>query len=288
MGADLFFALGVAAAASVGWVVFWIGFTHWRFARYHRKKGLPYPPLGVAGWARFYLATVASVGRLAWWGVRALLADGLRVPPGSGLPAGERGRPVLCVHGFHLSGSSMWGIRRVLERRGRPTRAVSLGLPHRSAESYARVLVARMERLLAERPDDGVDVVAHSMGGLILRLVLSRHPHLAASVRRIVTLGSPHHGTALLRTIRFGAAYRMMSRGAPFLQTLPTFEESAPEAVVTTVASTHDLVVYPMPTAHLPGARQITLERVGHLGLLTDCRVQELVAERLGATRSNF
>jgi len=276
MGADLFFVLGIAAAASVGWTLFWLGFTHWRFARYHRKKGLPYPPLGVAGWARFYLATLASIGLVAWWGVRALLSDGLRGPPGS-----ERERVVLCVHGFHLSGSSMWGIRRVLERRGRPTRAVSLGLPHRSAESYARVLARRMERLLAARPGERIDVVTHSMGGLILRLVLSRHPHLAAGVRRIVTLGTPHRGTALLRTIRFGAAYRMMSRGAPFLQTLPTFEESAPDAAVTTVASAHDLVVYPVSTAHLPGARQITLERVGHLGLLTERRVQELVADRL-------
>lgn len=269
-------ALVVIAGLFLYFVVSTTVFVHFRFHRFHRRHALAYPPLGAAGWAGFYVRAVTNAVRLWWWWVRARFADGLRVP-------GERRgqRPVLCVHGFHMDGTAMWGHRRTLEAEGRATRAVSLGLPYRSAGVYARKLARVLRELYARFPGEDVDVVAHSMGGVILRLVLAREPSLAPRIRRIVTLGSPHHGTAVLRWIRFGPVYRLMSRGSSFLDALPAFATVAPEAEVTTIASAHDLIVYPVETGHLPGARQVTLERVGHLDLLTKASIRRFVAELL-------
>lgn len=271
------------AAVVVSWAVAWIGFTHWRWYRFHRCEGRPVPPLSVAGWAVFYLRTLLSLARVYWWGGRAVFADRLRLPVGE--PSGP---PVLCVHGFHMTGACMWGIRRALERRGHPTAAVFLGLPYRSREVYGRSLERGLERLVATLDEGGrVDLVAHSMGGLVSRLALARRPDLAARVRRIVTLGSPHHGTAFLRTIRRGPVYEMMGRDVPFLERLPVFADSAPQAEVITVATLHDLVVYPVETAHLAGAQQITLEEVGHIGLLAERLVHDVVADVLAPAASD-
>jgi len=111
--------------------------------------------------------------------------------------------------------------------------------------------------------------------------VLADDPGLAAEVRRIITLGSPHHGTGLLSWIRFGPVYEMMSVDSNFIKGLPDFQTSAPRAEVTTVASEQDLIVYPVATCYLKGSRKITLNGIGHLGLLTEKKVMGLVAEAL-------
>lgn len=269
-------AVGLAAGVWLAAVLAWTGVAHARFRSFHRRRGLSYPPLGVRGWARVYARTVVAVARVwAWW-PRSLVGGS---PGGGGGPSS--GPPVLCIHGFHMGESSQWGLRRSLERRGRRTAGAFLGLPYRSPDTYARSLRRRLEELL-DAPGARLDVVAHSMGGLVLRQVLAEAPELAGRIGRVVTLGTPHHGTGLLRWLRLGPVYRMMSLGAPYLEELPTFRESAPEAEVTTVASRHDLVVYPVESAHLEGAERITLEGLGHLGLLTEREVHELVAERLG------
>lgn len=274
----------IGVLAAVGWlgtVVLWTGVAHARFHRFHRREGGSYPRLGLGGWVRFYWQTVVSAGRVVAWWWRSRLGGspggvGRRLAPASG-------NPVLCVHGFHLDQSSLWGLRRFLEHRGHRTAELFLGLPYRNPSTYAGALTRRLRELLASDPDARVDVVAHSMGGLVVRHALAESPELARHVGRVITLGTPHHGTGLLHSIRFGPVYRMMSREAPYLQELPTLAETAPHAEVTTLASRHDLVVYPVETAHLDGAEQVTVEGIGHLGFLTDPQVHELVAARLAA-----
>ena len=52
-------------------------------------------------------------------------------------------------------------------------------------------------------------IVAHSMGGLVARAYLRRHG--GAQVARVITLGTPHHGTALAN-LAPGSNARQMSR----------------------------------------------------------------------------
>lgn len=264
-----------------GWILFWTALTHLRWAHFFRRAGEEPPALDSGGWPRFYLRTLGAALEILWWGLLHLFQDGLRRPSGE-----TTGPPVICVHGFHMTGSCMWGIRRRLENRGRPTRSVFLGSPYQSAEVYAKPLARVMRDLRSQFRGQGLDIVAHSMGGLITRKVLADDPELAASARRIVTLGSPHHGTGLLSLIRFGPVYQMMSLESEFIRQLPDFRQSAPGAVVTTVATEQDLIVYPVSTCFLPGSRQITFKGFGHLGLLTEPEVCDLITEALPPTIS--
>lgn len=278
MSLPLEFTLWVAlvAVATLAVSLFWIGVAHLRYFSYYRSVGDAMPDRGSAGWPRIYLRILKSMVVLVWWALRGAFQGGLRMPV-----AETSGGPVICVHGFHMNSTSMWGIRLALERDGRPTRAVFLGRPYHRPQTYAVTLERALLDLVERFPGQPVDLVAHSMGGLVARAVLAESPKLAARMGRIVTLGSPHEGTALLRWIRFGPVYDMMGRNSEFLRRLPDFQASTPRAMTTNVATVPDFVVYPEETAHQPGARVVTIRGLGHSGLLIEPQVIDLVVDIL-------
>lgn len=263
-------AVFAAVAASAGGVASWFGWSWLRWRAYLRFKGLT-RSFGLAS----LLHEVRAYLRLGWWHARALGRDGLVVPERS------TGVPVLCVHGFTQNGTNFWGLRQALHRRGRATRAVSLGLPARSIERYA----TRLRRALLDLADryETFDVVAHSMGGLVLRHVLTLEPRLVAHVGRIVTLGSPHAGTAVVRGLPAFLLPEIVQikRRSAWLAELPPLGQLVPGARRVTVAGGHDHVVYPAETCHEPGAVQVELEGVGHAGLLANPEVIRLVVAAL-------
>ena len=254
----------------------WVPFTHFRFVLWHRSQGLVAPSLGVAGNLRYHWRAVAANLMMAWWMVRGFGRNGLRQPTGTTVAP-----PVLCIHGYLRNGTCMWGIRRALERRGRPTRSVSMGLPFRSVEGYAPKLEAALRELTERFPGEKLDVVAHSMGGIVLRLVLAENPDLAATVGRIITLGSPHRGTAAVRGVRLAPEARQLAIGSRFLAALPDLLDSAPDAELFTCAAELDFIVYPKSTSHPPGSRAVDFERPSHPGLVADRDVIAFVAETL-------
>jgi len=246
--------------ASLGGVLHW---HHGRWVAYHRRKGRSVP--GTAG--EVLWAEAVDGLRLGVDYVRGLFGDGLR------RPAEVRGPMVLCVHGYTQNGTNFVRIRRALEAGGRPTMAVSMW--HRLAPLawYLRRLERAVERAVELDPD-GIDVVCHSMGGILLRAVLERRPDLAGRIRTAVTLGSPHRGTAAARGIPLLPEVQALKRRSSFLSTLPRLSELVPQAV--TVAGTLDTIVYPVETALDEGAEHIVLS-AGHAGLLTRPEAVEAV-----------
>ncbi len=257
-------------------VVFWTGLSQLKFLAFYRGEGMPPPPMGAGGWALFYRRTLRGALYLLWWSIRAAGQAGYRQPAGR-----PSGRPVLCVHGIFMNSTCMWGIRSALQRDGRGTRSVSLGMPIPTPMVYAKPLASVMDEMATSFPDQGFDVVAHSLGGVMLREVLRQRPDLAPSIGRIVTLGTPHHGTAFVRWLRFGPLYQMLNRQSTYLRDLPAFAELAPAAKVTTVATRHDLVVYPIESALLAGTEKVILDDISHLGLMCQPAVMEIVVEAL-------
>jgi len=259
-------------------VIFWTGLSHLKFADFYRREGIKPPPLSSAEWIHFYIHTLQGALSLLWWSIRAAGLAKYRQPSGS--PAG---RPVLCVHGIFMNSTCMWGIRTALAGAGRGSRAISLGIPFPTPLAYAGPLTSVMEEMAGAFPQSGYDIVAHSLGGVLIREVLRRRPELASSIGRVVTLGSPHHGTGFLRWMRFGPVYKILNRNSTYLRDLPTLRQLAPSIEVTTVASRHDLVVYPTEMAHLDGARQVTLEKVSHLGMMVRDEVMRVILDTLDA-----
>ena len=272
--------IAAAVAAPVVGLSIWVGYAYLRLRSYNRHKRVPVDVLP-GGFLRYTLQEAWAIASLGWWHLRAFFSDAVRHP--KGVPAGP---PVLCVHGITQNGTNLWGIRRALEKRGRATRAVSLGWPGRRIEAYAPALERALRSLLADpraTPSGTVDVVAHSMGGLVLRVVLAEHADLAARVRRIVTLGCPHQGTAGARGLRWPGELHGLGRRSSWIRDLPGLETSAPGASLTTIAALDDLIVYPHHTCHIPGARTVDLPGIGHAGLIAHRQAIACVVDALCA-----
>ena len=249
-------------------------FHHLRFVAWHLRKGRR-PPVGPV-WMWLEARDGAP---LLWWMVRGFLRDGLVVPDR------PTGRPVLLVHGYTQNATNFWGLRRRLHALGRPT--VGVSLRHRLAPLrwYARRLERHLERLAVDCPD-GFDVVAHSMGGITLRLVLEARADLRAAVRTVVTLGSPHHGTAAVRGVAFLPEPSALRRGSALVRSLPHLPALLPHARVVSVAGVADTVVYPVETALAPASEHVVLDGVGHAGLLTHPSAWTAVGRALGGLTS--
>ena len=132
------------------------------------------------------------------------------------------------------------------------------------------------------RADTGaarVDVVAHSLGGLVAMEYL--HDAGRDLVRRLVTLASPHAGIAWRGPIP-GAVGPQMRGGSPFL--LERADRAVPIPSLS-IYSTHDNVVHPPATSKLEarGGRDLALDHVGHLSILFDARAARAVVDFLAA-----
>lgn len=268
----MYVALTIAALLLAPLVALCVGITVMdvRFALWHRWHGVTLRPASPGERLAVIANEVAAWVVLGLWAVRGRL----------GRPRDPGAMPVVCVHGFTQNATNFRGIRLALEAQGRPTTAISLGIPPKSIERYAARVIARLEALV-ERYDQPIDLIAHSMGGIVLRQALAERPDLGARVRNIITLGTPHAGTEASRWLPGPGTweYRQMRRGSHYLLGLPDFQVTAPEAQVTTVAAERDLIVFPTRVAHLAGARQVNLVGLGHAGLLTrDCATQAVLA----------
>lgn len=222
------------------------------------------PVLPSRGIVKLHLREALAFATIGWWHLWGHVAARLGAEPG--------GRPVLAVHGYTQNGTNFQALRRALAAHGRPTRTVFLGFawPWRRVSGYGLPLVRALERHVHH--PDGIDLVAHSMGGVVIRDVLHRHPHLRAVVRSVVTLGSPHGGTAVARQLTWLHPASDLMHRSDWVLALPTLSELLPHARITTVGSAADLIVYPVETTMQPGAAHVGFDDIGHVGLLVDPR----------------
>lgn len=189
------------------------------------------------------------------------------------------GTPVIAVHGYTQNRVDFLGLARACARAGvGPLYGINypwFGTIHGNAARLARFI----ERVRRETGAQRVDLVAHSLGGLVAMEYL--HTAGSAHVRRIVTIASPHAGVPWQGPI-LGAAGDSMRAGSPFL-----VERSSKPVPVPclSVYSTHDNIVHPPATSELAhrGGQDRAFEHMGHLSILFEQDVLLAVVEFLRA-----
>lgn len=193
--------------------------------------------------------------------------------PADRLPAGSR--PILLVHGYGCSRGIWWLLRRRLEAAGHTVASVSLIPPYTSLGKLVPQLNQRIEEVCAITGSKQVTLIAHSMGGLICRSYLARHG--SDRVDRLLTLATPHQGSALAR-IGIGKNAREMQPGSLWLR------DMASEAVAipfVSLRNAYDNYAMPQDNQRLPGARDVELPPVGHIAMLYDRSIADLLIELL-------
>lgn len=242
-----------------------------------RRVGSPVPPeyrLGAMGAARLFFGELRATLWASSWDMLRPRLHAADAVTGQGLP-------VLLVHGYVCNRGYWTKLSRLLARAGIAHDAVDLEPIGASIDDVVPQVEQALARLCSRTGSGRAIIVAHSMGGLVARAWLRRHG--AARVAKIITIGTPHHGTALA-SLAAGTNARQMSRigDAPsaWLARLAAGETPAARALITSLYSHHDNIVAPQASACLPGARNIAFGGIGHVALASDARVlRQLLAE---------
>lgn len=108
--------------------------------------------------------------------------------------------PVMLMHGMGLMGTigrkgMMDSIALFLRLHGCKAFAPNVA-PYNHTEARALAWRAHLLRILQETGADKVHLMAHSLGGLDARYLVS-NLDMAAHVAQITTIATPHHGSSL-------------------------------------------------------------------------------------------
>ena len=152
-------------------------------------------------------------------------------------------------------------------------------------EQMADALVAYVDQLYAVNAMGSqhvIEIVGHSLGGIIARLALE-DAAFRARVRRLVTLGSPHRGTDMARWLRSHTVERLRTDSALVarLCTQLPWDTTAGYPPMTCLWSASDLLISPPENATLEGAHNIHLPDATHLSFVTHPRAWHAVYEVL-------
>ncbi len=182
------------------------------------------------------------------------------------LPLQAQGRRgVLLLHGF-ICNRGLWNpwLRRLGEQ-GVPVVAATMEPVFGSIDDCAPAVESAMRQLeqcTGMRPI----VVAHSMGGLVLRSWWAGHDG-DSRVQHAITIASPHHGTVLARWALWRNA-RQMQRGSPWLKALAGAEPVERYRRFTCFFGACDNIVFPPLTATLDGADNRHLPGIAHMKMI--------------------
>lgn len=209
--------------------------------------------------------------------------------------AQDRPGPVLLVPGYGGSPTALLPLAEALRSSGRQVRVVTL--PDNAEGDLDTQAVALGAAVTAVRQRTGagsVDVVGYSAGGVVARLWVRNHGG-AGVARRVVTLGSPQHGTELaaLGALVAGAcpvACQQLAPSSSVLAALNRGAETPAGPSWLSLWTTHDTIVVPPESAELAGAINLSVQSlcpgdaVDHGGLPRDHVVQRVVLRALAAS----
>lgn len=225
------------------------------------------------------------------------------------VPLREGAVPVVFVHGYMQNRVGFLGLARALARRGIGP-LYGFNYPwFASIASNAKRLERFVQSVCKETKHDAIDLVCHSMGGLVamemMRVEAERwrqqekehekeqeqkplataesnaraareNARREMNVRRCVTIATPHGGVAWRGPI-LGVGATSLRRGSQLLSAHAGYSVEVPTL---SVFSSHDNIVHPKETAQLAGrgGKDVEVDGVAHLSILFSPAVAEHVA----------
>ncbi len=209
--------------------------------------------------------------------------------------------PVVVVPGFTTGPIAAVGYVPLVERLRNAGYDVTLlvypdyGL--RAINANAQRLANTVASVRARTGAAKVDLVAHSMGGLVSRAYV-KNLGGSSNVDSLIMMGTPNYGTDLAvvaKFLTFGScigitACNQMARGSSFLSALNAGDDTIGNVRYTSIATKVDEIVFPYSTAYLANDGNIRNVAVQdqcwarlpmHLGLILDGTVFDGVNDAL-------
>lgn len=188
---------------------------------------------------------------------------------------GKRG--VLFLHGYFCNRGLWREQMAALRAQGTPHMAITLEPAFGSISAYANAVHEAVEKLHSATGMAPV-IVGHSMGGLAARAYVAAHT--AERMQRIITLGTPHHGTfhAQLGHAQNTAEMQLQSE---WLKRNATQLSAEARAKFLCFYSNGDNIVAPFESATLEGAENQRINATGHVSLAFTAEFREALMKIL-------
>lgn len=219
--------------------------------------------LGHLAPARRRLVVVAVVVVAAVLALAAAVLIGRWQAAPTPVAQGQAG-PVVVVPGYGGNTRSLEPIVTELEEQGRevlvfPSVEGNTG----DLDEQASLLGVFADEARERSGAPSVDIVGYSAGGVVARLWVRDHGG-ASVARRVLTVGSPHHGTgvAVLATEAAGCpvACQQLEADSDLLRRLNAGDETPEGPQWATIRTTNDQVVTPTTSADLSGALTMVVQ----------------------------
>ncbi len=201
-------------------------------------------------------------------------------------PENPEGLPVLLIHGYGCNSGYWHPMSKALLKANITHHAVDLEPLIGGIDEYVPTIHQAVEQLCEETHCDKIVIVAHSMGGLVARAYLRDHG--STYVAKVITLGTPHHGTGLAH---FGiglnthqmcwTATEQEGLASVWLRQLAARESPAVYRLFVSIYSHHDNIISPQTSSYLEGAKNRECQAVGHVALGFDPTIQALVIQEI-------
>jgi hypothetical protein len=180
------------------------------------------------------------------------------------------------LHG--LAHNQSWSIRiqQELHRSGFVTKSTNYNTFSSDLDRCADIVAEHIWEFTGSSGVPAVHVVAHSIGGIVLRAALNRHLEIQDYVATGVTVGSPHNGTPwayapLAHLVpKVGHLVSEVRPSSPSLTKLDHETVSGPTQWVSVYSTTDEVVPahYGRLDHPLLAAKQVELNGIGHYGLM--------------------
>ena len=246
------------------------------------------------------IVVAAAVLAAAAAGIAAGVAHGGSGQPGSNTGAGQqagpqqnRPGPVLLVPGYGGSTAALDALASQIQATGRTATVLNLpGTGTGSLVADAAVLNSAVNNALAQGAPS-VDVIGYSAGGVVA-LIWARRDDGFHRARRVITLGSPFHGTSLAAAAQAfvpGACPVACQQLTPGSQLLASLDVASPAGLPDWLSlwTTDDQTVTPPDSARLAGAIDVPVQSVcpavsiSHSQLPTNSAVTAIVLQAISA-----
>jgi len=190
-----------------------------------------------------------------------------------------RRNPVVLIHGIDDTYAIFGKMAPALEKLGWSVHGTDL-VPNNGdvgLEQLAQQVADYIKKTFA--PEQPIDLVGYSMGGIVSRYYVQRLGGLQR-VQRLITLSSPHNGTwsAFFRS-NLGAS--QMRVNSEFLNDLNRDVEQLKQLNFTSIWTPLDSMIVPAHSSEMPVGKNHPVWVGGHVWMVSDAKSLLAIAEAL-------
>ncbi len=195
-------------------------------------------------------------------------------------------RPILLVHGIFHNRSAFISLKRRMQKEGWDNiYTLNYSTSHGNILQMVENLSDRVDDIIKKTEAPQIDIIAHSLGGLVARTYMSLGEG-RGKIKKLVTLGTAHQGTQM------SILAKGMGRGAldgdlkpkSYLINLLSTTALPRGSELVSIFSNFDWTVIPATNAEAVGLpetsiKNIRLDYVGHTGLLYSAEAFENIIQ---------